>query len=221
MVEFELGMRFAAPGDVAMVKEYDFVGEPLHVKEHVGTEENTNAPGEKEFEEREDDFATGRIEAFEGFIEEQKTRGMEQSEAEGGLLTHAVRCGGGETLAAVVEAEQLEEVAGAPAGFGLVEAVKVEVLLDGESVEEREDFREDAELALPSERSGLGALSEDGKSAGGFGFETGGDFEGRGLAGAIGSDESDGLTGEKRQIQTRKRGEVTETDGEGLAMEER
>ena len=82
----------------------------------------TRAAIAQEFEEDVLDQARGGgIEAGERFVEEDKPRPMDERAGEGDLLLHAARVGFDPLMAAVPQAEALEEFLGAGTGDDLVD----------------------------------------------------------------------------------------------------
>ena len=80
----------------------------------------------------------------------------QQRHRERRLLAHAVRAGGGEGAAPVLQAQRVQQLRRARLGLVPRHAVDVagqqEVLFDGEVVEQSEIFRQDADAALKFQR---------------------------------------------------------------------
>ena len=117
--------------------------------------------------------------------------------------------GGGEGAAAVFQAEGVEQLRGARAGFVARHAVDIageqEVLFDGEVVEEAEIFGQDADAALEFERVAGGIEAADVDLAGGGGEQSGEHFDGGGLPGAVGSQEGADVAGVDFEIESVRR----------------
>ena len=99
-----------------------------------------------------------------------------------------------------------------------VEAVhaadEVEIFGCGESAEEREAFRDDADLALDLDGVSGGVEAEDLDAAGGWSEEAGEHLDGGGLACAVGAEEAEELAGRDGEVDVLNGGEVAESTRE-------
>jgi len=168
-------------------------GEAFDDGEDVRGEKYGDAALGEAFEQVADGFGGDRIDAFEGFVEEEHFGIVEKREGERGFLAHAVGAVIGEGVTAVFEGESAEEIVGAACGFLFGQAVDgaghLEVLFDGEVVEEAEVFGEDSDGGFECEGLTLDVEAGDCGCAGGGGEESGEHFEGGGLPCSVGAEE--------------------------------
>ncbi len=180
-----------------MVDHDDLVGDAIDERQDVGGEQNCYALLGAGAEEEADGFGGDGVDAFEGFIEEERFRIGEERHGEGGFLFHAVGAFADECVAAMFEAEDAEELVGAVDGFVFGEFVngagEVEVFGDGEFVEEGEAFGKDAGDGFQRWVGDWEVANLSG--AGGWFEEAREDFDEGGFACAVGAQDGADVAG--------------------------
>ena len=163
------------------------------------------------------------VDAFEGLVEEEDARAVDDGGGERELALHAVGEIGDKLFAVVGEAHEVEEFFGSGArGIG-VEAVhaadKGEVFGRGETAEKRHALGDDTDLAL--ERDGVlrEVFAEDFDAAGGGGEQAGEHLDGGGFACAVGAEEAEELAGCDGEVDAVDGGEVAEAAGKGGGLD--
>ena len=137
-----------------------------------------------------------RVEAGERLVEEHDARAVQEAAGDGEFLLHAAGEFAGELVGFVGDFEFREKRFGE--GLVVGDAVdprdKIEVLADGEVVEEAGFVGEEGEGAFGGDGSGGEVVAGEADGAGGGGDDAGEAAEGAGFARAVGADQAEDFT---------------------------
>lgn len=140
----------------------DAVAEPFDDLEHVRGEEHSGAPADTVEQDVFHKTSADRVDAFEGFVEQEQLGGVDEGGRHRDAFSHAFGVFGDKLLVVAVHFEQGEEFAGPFPGEGRVYAIeatnKFQELGTGEVIEEKGIVRDEADL--PFDREGVGGHSK-------------------------------------------------------------
>jgi len=208
----------AVGDEVAAIDDGDVRAESLDDLHDVGGEEDGGSAGDHALKHGFQSAGGDRVDAFEGFVEEEDFWAVDDGGGECEFLLHAVGEVCDEFLCFVGEGHELEEFGGAGGGGGGVETVhaadEAKVFGCGETAEEGEAFGNDSDLAFDFDGVGGRVKAEDLNAAGGGGEESGEHFDGGGFAGAVGAEEAEELTRRDGEVDVLNGGEIAKTSGE-------
>jgi hypothetical protein len=208
----------AVGDELAAVDDGDVGAEALDDLEDVGGEKDGRAASDHALKHGLEGAGGDGVYAFKGLVEEEDLGAVDDGGGECELFLHAVGEVGDELFGLGGEAHEFEKLGGAGGGGGGVETVhaadEAKVFGGGEAAEEGEAFGDDADLAFDFDGVGDGVEAEDLDAAGGGGEEAGEHLDGGGLAGAVGAEEAEELTGGDGEVDVLDGGEVAEAAGE-------
>lgn len=161
------------------------------------------------------------IEAGERLVEEHDLRGVEQAARDRELLFHAAGELAGKLVGFVGDLELLKKRL--RERFVVADAVdagdEIEVLTDGEIIEEPGFVGEERERALGGQRGGGEVVTGDAEGAGAGGNDAGEAAERGGFAGAVGADEAEDFAWANEEGQLADGSEAAVAFGEGLDLD--
>src|SRR3984957_9295130 len=124
----------------------------LHDLEDMGSQKNCDPAFGHASEQRFQRTSCERIHSFEWLVEEEDARSMDHSSGERQFFLHAVRIVRDDGFGAVGELHEFEQLLGALAGGGTVEAIhaadEIEILGTGQALEKPHAFGHDTDLPL-------------------------------------------------------------------------
>ena len=166
----------------------------------------------------EDGVARLRIDADGGLVAKQEFRVVQERGDEVEPALHAAGEGLHERAAAVGELRGGEGLVDAGPQFGTAQALEFaedpEVFVGGEFRKERDGLRHQAEGATSGTSGGRNRPAVEGDRAGLGGAQAGGERHQRGLAGAVGTEQTEKLARGDLQRDAVKRGDAAEAFGD-------
>jgi len=199
---------------LAAVNDADVRTQALDDFEHVRGEEDGDAARDHALQHRFQSAGGDGVDAFEGLVEEEDARPVDDGGGERELLLHAVGEVGDQLLVLAGEVHEVEQLGCSLVCGHAIQAVhaadEAEVLAGGEAAEQGHALGDDPDLALQlgGVLGQVGAQYAD-LAAGGC-EQAGEHLDGGGLAGAVGAEEAEELARVDGEVDVIDGGEIPE-----------
>ena len=204
---FDSGSKFferTLGDELTAVNDGDVTAKTLDDFEHMGCKENGSPAGDHTLEHRFQGAGGNRVDAFERLVEKEDLRAVDNGGGEGKFLLHAVGIIGDELVGLIGELHELEELCRAPGAGVAVEAVHAadegQVLGSGQAAKESQTLGYDADLAFNVDDLVLEVEPQNFNSARGRSQQPGQHLDGGGLAGAVGAEKTEELSGGDAEV---------------------